>query len=382
MPSTRLPGTVPASVEEVRQLADLLLRPEIRDFIAGGAGHEVTLAENRAAFDRLWVTPRVLSDRSDGSPATTLLGTEAALPMATAPMAYQALVHPEGELAAARAAKESGIPFTTGTLSSEPLEAVAAAAGTLWFQLYWLRDREATFDLVRRAENAGCTALVFTVDVPWMGRRIRDVRNAFALPASVTAANLTAEVVDAPAAASRTRPRAAGGGSAVAAHTERAFEPDLTWRHVEKLRSATALPLVIKGVLAPDDASRAAECGADAVVVSNHGGRQLDGVVASIDALPAVRSAVGDRIQILLDSGVRRGTDVLKALALGADGVLIGRPLLWGLALGGQQGVQQVLGLLEAEFRDALGLTGCAHPADVRNVHVRRGATAQDGGHR
>ncbi len=382
MPWPRVPAGVPASVAEVQQLAELLLSPEVRDFIGGGAGHEVTLAANRAAFDRLWVTPRVLSDPSDGSPTTILLGSKASFPLATAPMAYQALVHPEGELAAARAANESGIPFTTSTLSSEPLEAVAAAAGIVWFQLYWLRDRKATFDLIRRAEDAGCTALMLTVDVPWMGRRLRDVRNVFALPTAVTAANLTAGEAVVPDAPSRAHRRTATGGSAVAAHTELAFESALTWRNVEELRSATTLPIVVKGILAPDDAARAAECGVDAVVVSNHGGRQLDGVVPSIDALPAVRSAVGDRIQVLLDSGVRSGIDVLKALARGADGVLIGRPLLWGLALGGQQGVQRVLDLLEAEFRDALGLTGCAHPAGARNLHVGRTAVAQDGGDR
>ncbi|WP_424862856.1 alpha-hydroxy acid oxidase [Streptomyces sp. MMS24-I29] len=380
MPALSVPVDDAVSVDEVRQLAQLVMRPEVSDFIGGGAGHEVTLDANRAAFDRLWVTPQVLTDSSGRSPATTLLGGEASFPAAAAPMAYQALVHPDGEIAAARAAKEAGIPFTTGTLSSEPLEAVAAAAGDLWFQLYWLRDRRATFDLIRCAEDAGCKALMFTVDVPWMGRRLRDVRNAFTLPATVTAANLAGGAASAPDAPSRAHRRTADRGSAVAAHTEIAFEPALTWRNLEELRSATTLPLVIKGVLAPSDAARSAACGADAIVVSNHGGRQLDGAVPSIEALPGVRSAVGDRVQVLLDSGVRRGTDVLKALALGADGVLIGRPLLWGLALGGQQGVQKVLDLLAAEFRDALGLAGCSRPADVRHLHVATAASARDRG--
>ncbi|CAM5627532.1 Alpha-hydroxy-acid oxidizing protein OS=Streptomyces alboniger OX=132473 GN=CP975_31960 PE=3 SV=1 [Streptomyces alboniger] len=276
--------------------------------------------------------------------------------MALAPVAYQRLLHPEGELAAARAARAAGVPFAVSTLSSVPVERLVATGAAVWFQLYWPREPGRALDLVRRAEDAGAAAIVLTVDVPWMARRLRDVRNRFALPDHVRAAHLS------PGPTAAHRP-AAGTGSALAAHTEAVFSPALTWSSVAELRAATRLPLVLKGVLAAEDAVRAAECGVDAVVVSNHGGRQLDGAVPSVVALREVAPALAGRCEILLDSGIRTGTDILRALALGAHGVLLGRPYLWGLALAGEAGVARVLALLATEFRDALGLAGCA---DVR----------------
>ncbi|MFE2169617.1 alpha-hydroxy acid oxidase [Streptomyces sp. NPDC059447] len=339
-----------------------VLPPSVRDFIAGGSGDETTLDANRSALDRVFLVPRVLRDVSRVSTDTTLLGRPAALPVAVAPIAYHRLVHPDGELATARAAKAAGVPFTAGTLSSVPIEEITAVGGSVWFQLYWLRDTAQRLDLVRRAEDAGCEALVLTVDVPWMGRRLRDVRNRFALPAHVRAANIATE---------GTAHRSAAGTSAVAVHTARSLSPALTWSSVAELRERTELPLVLKGVLAPEDAARAADCGVDAVVVSNHGGRQLDGAVPSIDALHEVVRAVGGNSEVLLDSGVRSGTDVLRALALGASGVMVGRPLMWGLATAGETGAARVLQLLAEELRDALGLSGCdgvAAAARLRTV--------------
>ncbi len=373
------PGGLPDAIglRELRDLGDVeraaaaVLPAGVWDFVAGGSGRERTLAANREAFDRLFVVSRVLRDVSECATTATLLGRPVRMPVAIAPVAYQQLVHPEGESAAARAARAAGVPFTVATLSSVPVEEVTAAGGRVWFQLYWLRERGRTLDLARRAEDAGCEALVLTVDVPWMGRRLRDVRNRFTLPARVRAAHL-----DGGAASAAHRPLT--DGSAVAAHTAEAFSPAVTWSCVEALRAATRLPVVLKGVLAPEDAVRAARLGVDAVVVSNHGGRQLDGALPAIDALPAVVEAVGGACEVLVDGGVRRGTDVLKALALGACGVLVGRAPVWGLAAAGEAGVRRVLDLLAAELLDALGLAGCASVADARRLHTVRGAAASD----
>ncbi|MEU6824298.1 alpha-hydroxy acid oxidase [Streptomyces atriruber] len=356
---------------DVERAAAAVLPTAVRDFVAGGSGAEVTRDANRAALDRVFVVPRVLRDVSRCATGTTLLGRPARLPLAVAPVAYQRLVHPEGELAAARAAQAAGVPFTASTLSSVPVERLTAVGGSVWFQLYWLREPGRSLDLVRRAEDAGAEAIMLTVDVPWMGRRLRDVRNRFALPDHVRAAHLAAG----PTAAHRPPPSgASGAASALDAHTEATFSPALTWSSVAALRERTRLPLVLKGILAAEDARRAVECGVDAVVVSNHGGRQLDGALPSVDALPEVVAASAGGCEILLDSGVRSGTDVLRALALGASGVLVGRPALWGLAVGGEGGVRRVLDLLAAEFRDALGLAGCADVAAARELRTVRRA--------
>ncbi len=351
----------PVCVADVVMLAEGQVSAEVRDFVAGGSGDESTQAANRAALDRVRLVPRVLagSDRADSS-GPLLRGT-AAMPAVVAPMAYQRLLHPAGEIAAARAADKAGIPFVISTLSSFPLEEIAKVGGSTWFQLYWSRDRGQVLDLVRRAEQAGCEALVVTVDVPVMGRRLRDLRNGFALPASVTAANLGGE----PLAATHTRQP---GASAVATHTGLAFDPAIGWADLAWLREQTAMPLVLKGILDPRDAVRAVELGAEAVVVSNHGGRQLAGAVASITALPPVVEAVGGRCSVLLDSGIRSGTDILRALACGADGVMVGRPVLWGLAMDGEAGAALVLDLLHTELREALVLSGCPDLTAARGL--------------
>lgn len=338
---------------DVERAAAAVLPAGVRDFVAGGSGAETTLDANRAAFDRVFVVPRVLRDVSRCTTDATLLGRPVRMPVAVAPVAYQRLLHPEGELAVARAAERAGVPFTVSTMSSVPIERITAVGGAVWFQLYWLREPGRALDLARRAEDAGARAVMLTVDVPWMGRRLRDVRNRFTLPDHVRAAHLAEGT-------STAHRRPGGAGSAVAAHTGETFSSAVTWSSVAELRECTRLPLVLKGALSPQDAVRAAECGIDAVVVSNHGGRQLDGAVPSIEALPEVVSAVAGRCEVLLDSGVRGGTDVLRALALGAGGVLLGRPVLWGLGAGGEAGVSRVLELLAEELRDALGLAGCS----------------------
>ncbi|WP_414939943.1 alpha-hydroxy acid oxidase [Amycolatopsis sp. cmx-11-51] len=349
-------------LDDLERAARDVLPGEIWDFLAGGSGAEASLTANRAALERIFVIPRMLRDLTGGTIETEVLGRPAALPMAVAPVAYQRLFHPDGELAAARAARDAGVPYTICTLSSVPLEEIAAVGGRPWFQLYWLRDEKRSLELVRRAEDAGCEAIVFTVDVPWMGRRLRDMRNGFALPEWVTAANFDAGA----AAHRRTR-----GHSAVADHTAREFA-SATWESVEAVRAHTDLPVVLKGILAVEDASRAVDAGVAGIVVSNHGGRQLDGAVPGIEMLGEIASAVsGWEGEVLLDGGIRSGGDILKAMALGASAVLVGRPVMWGLAAGGEDGARQLLDLLAVEFRNALGLAGCDSVSAARRLSTR-----------
>jgi 4-hydroxymandelate oxidase len=346
---------------DLERAARAVLPGEIWDFLAGGSGAESTLQANRTALERIFVIPRMLRDLTDSTTDAEVLGRRAALPMAVAPIAYQRLFHPDGELAAARAARDAGVPYIICTMSSVPLEEIAAVGGLPWFQLYWLRDEKRSLELVRRAEDAGCEAIVFTVDVPWMGRRLRDMRNGFALPEWVTAANF-----EAGAAAHRR----AKGVSAVADHTAREFAP-ATWESVAAVRAHTDLPVVLKGILAVEDARRAVEAGADGIVVSNHGGRQLDGAVPGIEMLGEIAAAVGGGCEVLLDGGIRNGGDILKAVALGASAVLVGRPMMWGLATAGQDGARQVLELLAAELRDAMGLAGCESVSAAGRLSTR-----------
>ncbi|MEV0807739.1 alpha-hydroxy acid oxidase [Micromonospora sp. NPDC050200] len=357
----------PAGLADFAELARAVLPPEVWDFVDGGSGAETTLAANRAALDRVAVLPRVLTGVESPRTRGALLGREHAMPVAVAPMAYQRLLHPDGEPALAAAAAAAGVPYALSTLSSTPVEEVTAGSGgPIWFQLYWLRDRALVADLLDRAHTAGCAALMVTVDVPVLGRRLRDVRNAFALPPHVVAANL-------PGGRDDLAHTGTPGVSAIAAHTGAVFAPALNWADLDWLRQRTPLPLLVKGILDPRDAVRAAEVGADAVVVSNHGGRQLDGAPATATVLPEVVAAVDGRAEVLLDSGVRSGTDVLRALALGATGVLVGRPMLWALAAGGRAGAEAALALLATELRDALTLSGCADPGQARQLRTTTG---------
>ncbi len=331
-------------------------------YFRSGSGDERTLRENRAAFERHRLLPRVLVDVERRSLATTVLGRPVGWPVLVAPMALHGLACSDCEAATARAAAAMDTVLCVSTLSNLSLEQVRAAAPAApqWFQLYVQRDRGVTAELVARAAAAGYEALVVTVDAPLLGRREGAVRRGLRLPPHLGLGNFSPDVGAAMLAHRN------AGDSSLAAHFAVTSDPSVTWRDLGWLRGLSPLPLVLKGVLRPDDARRAADEGAAAVVVSNHGGRQLDGAVASLDALPAVVAAAGNRLEVLMDGGVRRGTDVLMALALGARAVLLGRPVLWGLAVGGEAGAARVLELLRDEVDLALALAGCTSPAEVR----------------
>ncbi|MFL6237698.1 MAG: alpha-hydroxy acid oxidase [Thermoanaerobaculia bacterium] len=362
----------PVNVFDLEAVAREKLSRDALDYYAGGAHDEVTLRENRAAFDRLSLAYKVLVDVSRRDLAATVLGQPVSMPILVAPTAFHRLATPEGERATARAAGAAGTVMILSTLSTTPIEeVVAAASGPVWFQLYVYRDRKATEGLVRRAEAAGCRALVLTVDAPLLGRRERDVRNRFRLPPGLAVANLL------PEGYGELPPAAADSG--LAAYVASFLDPALTWRDVAWLRSITSLPVLVKGIVRPDDALRAAEAGAAGIVVSNHGGRQLDTSPATLDVLPEIADALsahGHRIELLMDGGVRRGTDVLKALALGARAVLVGRPILWGLAADGEAGAILALRMLRDELDLAMALAGAPTVADVTRDLVRRGPVA------
>jgi 4-hydroxymandelate oxidase len=355
------------NLQEFEELARARLPAAVYDYYRGGADDEVALAANRAAFERVRLAYRVLVDVGRRDASAVVLGQGVAMPVLVAPTAFHRLAHPEGELATARAAGRAGTVMVLSTLSNSPVEAVvAASSGPVWFQLYVYRDRAATEALVRRVEAAGCRALVLTVDAPVLGRRERDVRNRFALPPELSVANLLAEGYG----AVPQRP----GDSGLAAYVSDLLDPALSWRDLAWLRSLTSLPVLVKGIVRPDDAVRAAELGAAAVVVSNHGGRQLDASPPTLEVLPEIADALAARslpVEVYLDGGVRRGTDVVKALALGARAVLVGRPVLWGLGAAGEDGVARVLSLLAAEVDLALALCGCPRVADVDRGLVR-----------
>jgi isopentenyl diphosphate isomerase/L-lactate dehydrogenase-like FMN-dependent dehydrogenase len=332
----------PVNILDYERLAEEKLDANAHAYFAGGAGDEVTLRDNVAAFERRKLRPRVLVDVGAVSTATTVLGTEIALPVLIAPLAMQRLAHPDGEAASARAAAAAG---TVMCLSSAATCAPAELPGDgpRWFQVYVWRPRSKTEAAIEEAVDAGYSALVLTVDVPYIGRRERDVRVGFEVPEGLTVqGDLFGE----------------------------GFDASVSWRDLEWL-AGYGLPVVVKGLLTAEDAQLACEHGAAAVVVSNHGGRQLDGVSATLDVLEEVVAAVDGRAEVYLDGGVRRGVDVLKALALGARAVLIGRAMLWGLAVAGEEGVTDVLRMFQEEVELGLALVGCASPADVSRAHVQ-----------
>ena len=333
----------PLNVHEYEALARERMGGIGWEYIRGGSGDESTLRENVEAFARWKLRPRILVDVASVDAAATVLDTPVSMPVLIAPTAMQRFADPEGEAATARAAARAGTIMVLSTSATMRPGAVAGAApdATRWFQIYVLRDRGVTQALIDEACAHGYSALVLTVDVPILGRREGALRAGFHVPDDFELAGDIFEGLD----------------------------PTVSWRDVEWI-AGHGLPVVLKGVLTPEDALLGIEHGAAAVVVSNHGGRQLDGVAASIDALPQVAEAVGGRAEILLDGGVRRGVDVLRALALGAKAVLVGRPVLWGLAAGGEDGVLRVLELLREEVELGLRLLGCTSPADVEREHV------------
>jgi 4-hydroxymandelate oxidase len=346
------------NVQELERLARERLSSMAYDYYASGAHDEHTLRENIAAWSRLALHYRVLVDVSSRDASTTVLGAPVSMPVLVAPTAFHKLACPEGELATARAAARAGTIMVLSSLSNTAIEDVAAAAGdALWFQLYVYRDRGATAALVARAEAAGARALVVTVDAPLLGRRERDVRNQFHLPPGLCVENVSA----------------AGHGevglrdreSGLASYFAEKLDPSLRWKDIAWLCSLTRLPVLVKGLVRPDDARRAIDSGAGGVIVSNHGGRQLDAAPATASVLGPIADAVQGRIEVLVDGGIRRGTDVLKALCLGARAVLVGRPILWGLAVEGEQGAFGVLEGLREELDHAMALAGCARIADA-----------------
>ena len=360
-----MPGVAASALPDLAHLVNVadferhaaeVLEPGVHGYYAGGAGDERTLRDNVAAFARHRLLPQVLVDVSAVDPATTVLGRRTSMPVLVAPTALQRLAHPDGEPAMARAAADAGTVFVLSTLAtSRPAEAAIPGAPQ-WFQLYVLKDRAVSHALLDEAVDAGYEAIVLTVDAPRAGRRERDLRTGFQVP----------EDVDMPAV------RAAVGGPASPTPAEffELVDTTLTWRHLEELAARSPVPVLVKGVHTAEDAIRAADHGAAGVIVSNHGGRQLDGVPAALDLLPPVAKAVGDRVEVLMDGGVPRGTAVLTALALGARAVLVGRPALFGLACGGEQGARRVLELLHDEVRLALTLLGTPTPADVGPQHL------------
>lgn len=346
-------------MSELEQIVSLLdfeeparaqLEPAAYDYYRSGAGEERTLRRNREAFAELTLLPAVLRDVGQRSLRRTVLGAEVSMPAIVAPTAFHRLAHPEGELATARAASAAGVAMALSTLSTTSLEQVAerGGGGPRFFQLYVFRDRGLTRELVERAAAAGYRAIVLTVDAPLLGRREADVRNRFELPAELRIAS----VPDG-------RLRAGEGESGLAAYFASLLDPTLGFDDLRWLCELSQLPVVVKGVHRADDARRAVQAGARGVVVSNHGGRQLDTVPAAIEMLPAIADAVGDELEVLVDGGVRRGTDIVKALALGARAVLVGRPVLWALAVAGEAGVRHCLELLRSELDEALALCGC-----------------------
>ena len=352
------------SLVDFEPLARAAMDPGPFDYVAGGAWDELSLGEAEAAWRRRRLRPRVLVDVSRIDPSTTMAGSSTALPLAIAPMAAHALAHPDAELATARAAAAAGIPFTLSTMSSASIEDVAAAApgGTNWFQLYTQARPQRTRSLVERAEAAGFRAILVTVDLPVLGYRERDLRNGFDL--AVPHGNFPDEGPD-----HASHDGTADGGYDIIVG---GMDQGLTWSGLAAIRGWTSLPILLKGILAAEDARLAVEHGADGIVVSSHGARQLDRTVTTADALEEIVAAVGDRTELWVDGGIRRGLDVVTAVALGARGVLVGRPILWALAAAGEPGVARALEILRVETVLAMTLLGTPTVGDITRAHVAR----------
>lgn len=361
----RIPASV-ASAADYEPLARERMTEAAWAWLAGGAADELTLRENIAAFQRWKLRTRLLRDLSGGNTRLELFGRRFDSPILLAPVAYQKLAHPEGEMATALAASANGAGMVVSTQASVSLEDIArAATAPLWFQLYVQPDRDFTLALVRRAEAAGYGAIVVTADAPVSGPRNREQRAGFTVPPSIEAVNLRGMKVTAMQGEGKDGALLLGGPLVSAAPT---------WRDLEWLRAQTRLPLLLKGVMTAEDATQAVAAGVDGLIVSNHGGRALDTQPATIDMLPEIAAAVACRVPLLLDGGIRRGTDVLKALALGAAAVLVGRAYMFGLAAAGAVGVSHVLRLMRAELEIAMALTGCANLQTIASSCVRKGA--------
>ena len=357
--------TGPINIWDWEQAARDRVDPTIWTYFEGGSWDEITLRDNVAAFQRLRFRPRVLVDVEQVDTSMELLGDRLSMPILVGPVGYQQLLDPEGELAAARAAAAVGTVYCVSSFCSRRHTEIAAAAPGLvqWAQLYVLRDDAATLAHLDEAVEAGCRAVMLTADLPRLGRRERDLRIGYATDADLPLPYMRGAI---------------GYSSQNPAEQAHALSPSVTWRDVERFATHTKLPVIVKGILTREDAVLAVEHGAVAVVVSNHGGRQLDGTPATLDVLPEVVEAVAGRVPVLLDGGIRRGTDALKALALGAKAVLVGRAPIYGLAAEGESGVRKVLDLLRSELELGLALLGCTSVAEVGPGHVRPGAVTYD----
>jgi len=372
-------GGLPINVAEYERYAKNTLPRNAHDYYASGSNDMITLRENRDAFARLRIIPRALVDVSKIVTETTILGEKVASPILIAPTAMQQMAHPDGEVATVRAAARLNTLMCISSWSTKSMEQVAAdQPGTLlWFQVYVYKDRDVVLDLVKRAERAGYKALAVTVDTPILGRREADIRNNFALPSHLTLGNFEST--------GKTRSHATGisssantsGGSGLAAYVSSLIDRTLTWDDLKWLRTVTSLKIVVKGVMSVDDALLAVEHGMDAVWVSNHGARQLDTSPATIEVLPDIVRAVAGRAEVYMDGGVTRGTDVFKAIALGARAVFVGRPVLWGLAHRGEEGVFHVMSLLNEELNLAMALAGVADIGDIKPSFIRTALSFQ-----
>ncbi|KAI1320447.1 Hydroxyacid oxidase 1 [Mortierella claussenii] len=414
---------VPISLADLEHNASVTMDLNALDYYRSGANDMQTIRDNQEAYTKLRLRPRILRNVSKIDTQTTLLGHSVSSPICIAPTAMQRLANDEGEKATARAvakAKKCMILSSWSTTSAEdtieagkevPVDQEIPGFPLFWFQLYVYKDRAMTESLIRRVEKVGYKALVITVDTPYLGRRLADVRNVFKLPSHMTMANFEtkeskvtmANILDQQerqdavdekqikdtqqASSTATEAKRAGEGkttkvvrqeSSLAAYVVSQIDPSLNWDDIKWIRSITSLPVVVKGVLTAEDAKLAADAGVEGIVVSNHGGRQLDGVLATIDALPEVLDAVkGRNVEVYIDGGVRKGTDVLKALALGAKAVFLGRPILWGLVHDGEDGVSLALDLIQKEFELAMALAGCRNLSDIKREHVQHGTTAK-----
>jgi 4-hydroxymandelate oxidase len=350
--------TDPLNIADFERLAAEKLEPGTHGYFAGGAGDERTLRRNADAFEGWELWPRVLVDVSEISTRATVLGAQVEMPILVAPVAFQQLAHPDGEAGMARAAAAAGTVLCLSSLTStRPAEvAEAAPGGRRWMQVYLFRDRGVTRAMVEEAAESGYEALMLTVDAPYAGRRERDFRSGFQVPAEIRAPAIEGAV---------------GHRSLTTAEVFELVDPSITWKDLEQLCGDFDLPILVKGLVTGEDAALAVEHGAAGVVVSNHGGRQLDNTPATIDALPEVVEAIDGRIPVLLDGGVRRGTDVAVAVAIGAEAVLVGRPALWGLAVDGEAGARRALEILAAELRLALALLGAPDPSALTEDHVQ-----------
>lgn len=373
-----------ASIGDLRAIAKRRLPGGVFDYIDGGAEDEIAMARNVEAFRRVEFRPRVLQGVGEADPATTLLGRPLAFPLVLAPTGFTRIAHPDGELAVARAAEAAGVPYTLSTLATRSIEEVASvSSGDLWFQVYVWRDRGLVEEMIARAAQSGYQALCLTVDATVIGRRERDVRRGFTLPPKVGLDTIIDGILHPgwtwdfvrsdPIVFANVRGRGVGDGTdavSLAEYVNEQFDPGLSWRDVEWLRSVWHGPIVIKGIQSVADAVDAAAEGVDAIVVSNHGGRQLDSAPATLDLIPPIADAVGDGLEIIVDGGIRRGADIVKALALGARAAMAGRAYLYGLGAGGERGVAQVLETLDAGVRRTMTLVGAATVADLSREHV------------